>query len=101
MSNPIDNPEEFQDFTLDDGTRISWSHYHPMDHWPRDARCRRFYGGWRGHLSTWRRVMWPTEYWPALRRRFVRPWWRRILCRAGIHRDTVIHGGKPGVAGFF
>lgn len=62
--------------------KLDWSEYHPLDHWPFDARCRQFPGGGRRHLGD----TWHYRRREQMIKTFIDPFWKLINCRRGKHR---------------
>ena len=74
MSDGLD--DEFQR----EHPHFDFSIFHPSDHWPWEARCKDFYGGWRYHIK----VAWTYHRKPQVK------WWLKrplyfILCKLNIH----------------
>lgn len=70
---------------------LDFSRFHPLDHWPWQARCRQFYGGPRYHVV----IAWEYRH-----RENLRYYWHRwVACRFGSHIFTCWskpHTGEHG-----
>lgn len=76
------------------GTQFDFKQWHPLDHWPWQTRCRRFYGGWRRHL--W--LLWNYKYREEAEWFVLRPLYL-VLCRFGRHKTaTWERGGRYEVS---
>lgn len=67
-----DLPDEVRNFKPD-ASKIDFSQWHPLDHWPFTSRCRSFHGGGRHHIK----ITWEFRRKDDL---------HRPLCKLGRHR---------------
>jgi hypothetical protein len=93
----MEDPADGLVFEGPDGVRYDFSKFHPIDHYPWQPRCRRFYGGWRRHLV----IAWMITYRQRCRSFLLKPWYTGVLCRMGRHSQYTGHVSSGRRHGFY